>query len=150
MEGGATPEAMTKDDIQRYVQAYKQAALNAIEAGFDGVEIHSCVFSLPWVSGRARGSEADVHIHAHSANGYLLQQFIHEKGSNDRTDEYGGSLENRVRFVKEVIAAVTSAIGAERTGIRWSPWGTFQSMAQDSEEQIAESKSRPRSFGHRE
>lgn len=104
-EGGEKPTPMTKEDIQRYVGHYKQAALDAIEAGFDGVEIHS-------------------------ANGYLLQQFI-EESSNNRTDEYGGSLENRTRFVKEVIEAVASAIGADRTGIRLSPWTTFQGMGKN-------------------
>jgi len=106
-EGGAKPEPLTKEDIKRYVGLYTQAAKNAIEAGFDGVEIHS-------------------------ANGYLLQQFIDET-SNNRTDEYGGSLENRTRFVREVIESVTKAIGQERTGIRWSPFGTFQGMAGKSE-----------------
>jgi len=104
-EGGETPTPMTKEDIKRYVGHYRQAALNAIEAGFDGVEIHS-------------------------ANGYLLQQFI-EESSNNRTDEYGGSIENRTRFTKEVIEAVSSAIGADRTGIRLSPWTTFQGMGQN-------------------
>lgn len=106
-EGGEKPRPLTKDEIKRYVGHYKQAAVNAIEAGFDGVEIHS-------------------------ANGYLLQQFI-EESSNNRTDEYGGSLENRMRFVKEVIEAVTGAIGADRTGIRLSPWTTFQGMGQNKD-----------------
>jgi len=106
-EGGAKPEAQSVEDIKRYVGLYTTAAKNAIEAGFDGVEIHS-------------------------ANGYLLQQYI-DKTSNNRTDDYGGSLENRTRFVREVIKSVTDAIGQEKTGIRWSPFGTFQGMAGKSD-----------------
>ncbi|KAL7409373.1 NADH:flavin oxidoreductase/NADH oxidase [Mrakia frigida] len=94
------PRELTVEDIARYVAAYKQAALNAIEAGFDGVEIHN-------------------------ANGYLLDQFL-QTVSNKRTDSYGGSFENRSRFTREVVKAVTEAIGQEKTGIRFSPWSTFQ------------------------
>lgn len=82
------------------MQDYAQAAKNAVEAGFDGVEIHS-------------------------ANGYLLDQFLQDV-SNDRTDEYGGSIERRSRFTLEVVKAVSDAIGADRTGIRLSPWNDFQ------------------------
>lgn len=117
-EGGAVPEPLTKEDIARYVQHYAQAARNSIEAGFDGVEIHS-------------------------ANGYTLQQFI-SKASNDRTDEYGGSLENRTRFVREVLQAVTNAVGQERTGIRWSPFGTFQGMDGKNDEVLEDYKCRSR------
>ena len=67
-----------------------------------------------------------------SANGYLLQQFI-EEVSNVRTDEYGGVLENRTRFCKEVMAAVVEAVGEERVGIRFSPWSTFQGMGQSGD-----------------
>lgn len=81
---------------------YAHAADNAVnKAGFDGVEIHG-------------------------ANGYLLDQFFQDV-SNKRTDEYGGSLEGRLRFGMEVVQAVTKAVGQEKVGIRLSPWGTFQS-----------------------
>ncbi|KZV72620.1 NADH:flavin oxidoreductase/NADH oxidase [Peniophora sp. CONT] len=98
----ATPRPLTAKDIKEYVQWYAQAAKNAVRAGFDGVEVHS-------------------------ANGYLLDQFV-QSNSNQRTDEYGGSIENRIRFTSEVVQAVTSAIGPERTGIRFSPWSPFQGM----------------------
>ncbi|KAI7861035.1 12-oxo-phytodienoic acid-like protein [Circinella umbellata] len=91
------PREATKDDIQDLIQQFVTAAKNAISAGFDGVEIHG-------------------------ANGYLIQQFI-STSSNKRTDDYGGSIPNRARFVLEVTEAVVNAIGAGRTGIRFSPWG---------------------------
>ncbi|KAK0455301.1 uncharacterized protein EV420DRAFT_1272875 [Desarmillaria tabescens] len=97
-----TPRPMTVDEIQEYTQLFAQASLNAIEAGFDGVEIHG-------------------------ANGYLLDQFTQDV-SNYRTDEYGGSIENRTRFPLEVVDAVVKAIGEERTGYRVSPWNTYQDM----------------------
>ncbi|KAJ8657244.1 hypothetical protein O0I10_007060 [Lichtheimia ornata] len=99
------PHALTVEEIKGIVGDYAQAAKNAIEAGFDGVEIHS-------------------------ANGYLLDQFINTS-SNKRTDEYGGPIENRTRFTLEVVDAVTNAIGAERVGIRFSPWSEFQDMVDE-------------------
>lgn len=90
------PRAMTKDDINLVIEQYRQAALNAIEAGFDGVELHA-------------------------ANGYLINQFI-DSEANSRTDEYGGSVENRLRFLSEVVAAMVEAIGAERVGVRLAPF----------------------------
>ena len=99
-----TPRALTVEEIGALVQAYAQAARNAIAAGFDGVEIHS-------------------------ANGYLLEQFLQSR-SNQRTDRYGGSIENRCRIVLEVTRAVVDAIGADRTAIRLSPYG----VANDSGE----------------
>ena len=90
-----TPRALTVDEIAATVDDYRTAARNAIEAGFDGVEIHA-------------------------ANGYLLDQFLRD-GANRRTDEYGGSIENRLRFPKQVIDAVAAVVGADRTGIRISP-----------------------------
>ncbi|KAI8888894.1 FMN-linked oxidoreductase [Backusella circina FSU 941] len=96
------PRALTIPEIKDLVQDYRQAALNAMEAGFDGVEIHS-------------------------ANGYLLDQFINTS-CNNRTDIYGGSIENRCRFPLEVVDAVVGAVGAERTAIRFSPWSGFQDM----------------------
>ncbi|KAJ9409804.1 hypothetical protein DTO045G8_2280 [Paecilomyces variotii] len=94
------PKAMTVEEIKETVAEFAAAAKRAIEAGFDGVEIHG-------------------------ANGYLLDQFLHDN-VNTRTDEYGGSVENRCRFPLEVIKAVTEAVGAQRTGIRLSPYNYFQ------------------------
>ncbi|CAN6656511.1 NADPH dehydrogenase 2 [Trichomonascus vanleenenianus] len=92
----ATPRALTTAEVKQYVRDYAQAAKNAIAAGMDGVEIHG-------------------------AHGYLVNQFLDET-LNQRTDEYGGSLENRARFLLEVVDAVIEAVGAERTAIRLSPW----------------------------
>ena len=86
---------MTIADIKRTVNDFKQAALNAFEAGFDGVEIHS-------------------------ANGYLLQQFLH-KNSNHRTDEYGGSIENRARIIFEILDELKTVVDLSRVGIRFNP-----------------------------
>lgn len=93
-----TPRALETAEIADMVSVYVRAALNAIEAGFDGVEIHA-------------------------ANGYLIDQFLRDH-ANRRTDNYGGSIENRSRFLLEVVDAVTGAIGAERTGVRISPQNT--------------------------
>ena len=90
-----TPRALRLDEIPAIIMDYQQAAKNAIDAGFDGVEIHA-------------------------ANGYLIQQFLSD-GSNQRTDAYGGSIKNRMRFALEVVDAVVAVIGAHRTGIRLSP-----------------------------
>ena len=87
--------AMSHGDIQRIIQDYARAARNAIDAGFDGVQLHG-------------------------ANGYLIDQFLRDS-ANVRTDEYGGSIENRLRFVTEVLQAVGDEIGMERVGIRFSP-----------------------------
>ncbi|KAI1075774.1 12-oxophytodienoate reductase 1 [Whalleya microplaca] len=95
------PKPMTVDEIQTVVQDFAKAAKNAVEAGFDGVEIHG-------------------------ANGYLLDQFLHDN-INNRTDEYGGSIENRSKFHLEVVKAVSDAIGSDKVGLRLSPWGYFQS-----------------------
>ncbi|QQG36533.1 MAG: alkene reductase [Micavibrio aeruginosavorus] len=96
------PHALTKDEIQDTIDDYQKAAIRAMAAGFDGVEIHG-------------------------ANGYLIDQFLRD-GSNVRTDEYGGSVQNRARFLIEVVEAVTAAIGPERTGLRLSPMNGYQSM----------------------
>ncbi len=96
------PEAMSGDDIRAAIVEYAEAAKNAVAAGFDGVELHA-------------------------ANGYLLEQFLRPT-SNLRTDSYGGSLENRARFVLDVVGAVIGAIGKERVGIRLSPFGVFNDM----------------------
>ncbi|KAI8876797.1 FMN-linked oxidoreductase [Backusella circina FSU 941] len=100
------PRALLIPEIKDITEQYRQAALNAVEAGFDGIEIHS-------------------------ANGYLLDQFINTS-SNNRTDIYGGSIENRARFSLEVVDAIVDAIGAERTAIRFSPWSGFQDMEDET------------------
>ena len=89
------PRALEISELPGIVDDYRKAALAAIEAGFDGVEIHA-------------------------ANGYLIDQFL-KTGSNQRTDAYGGSIENRARLLVEVVRAVTDAVGAGRTGVRLSP-----------------------------
>ncbi|KAL7916824.1 hypothetical protein GGI35DRAFT_49790 [Trichoderma velutinum] len=96
------PEALSYEEIQNFVADYGQAAKNAIEAGFDGVEIHA-------------------------ANGYLVDQFIQDV-ANQRNDEYGGSVDKRNRFALEVTKSAIDAIGADKVGIRISPFSTFQSM----------------------
>ncbi|KAF2828796.1 FMN-linked oxidoreductase [Ophiobolus disseminans] len=101
-EEHAVPKEMTHEDIKDAIAHYAQGAKNAIAAGFDGVEIHG-------------------------ANGYLIDQFIQDK-VNSRTDEYGGSVENRSRFAVEVTQAVVDAVGADKTGIRLSPFSDFQGM----------------------
>ncbi len=92
--------ALTRDEIKATVADYAKAARNAIRAGFDGVQIHG-------------------------ANGYLVDQFLRD-GTNLRTDEYGGPVENRLRFMSEVVQAVASEVGIGRTGIRLSPNGEVQ------------------------
>ena len=93
------PRELTVAEIKEYVRLYSKAASNAIKAGFDGVEMHA-------------------------AYGNLLDQFL-QAVSNERTDEYGGSVDNRVRFPLEVINAVVETIGAERTAVRISPWAPY-------------------------
>jgi len=90
-----TPMRLATSEIPEIVEQYRQAAINAIKAGFDGIEIHG-------------------------AHGYLIDQFLKD-GINERTDEYGGSLSNRCRFLLEVTRAVVSAIGADRVAVRVSP-----------------------------
>ena len=97
-----TPRSLELGEIAGIVAQFRQAAVNAKDAGFDGVEVHG-------------------------ANGYLLDQFLRD-GSNQRSDRYGGSFENRARFLLEVIDAVAGVYGAERVGVRLSPWGSFNGM----------------------
>jgi len=99
MQPHSTPHAMTADDIRHAIDEFVNAARLALEAGFDGVELHA-------------------------ANGYLLEQFLNAN-VNTRTDGYGGTAENRNRLVLDVARATAAAIGAERVGIRVSPYGTF-------------------------
>lgn len=97
------PHELTIEEIKEVINEFRQAAANAIKAGFDGVEIHG-------------------------ANGYLVDQFIRDS-SNQRTDKYGGSIENRTRFALEVVQAVSKEIGADRTGIRLSPLTPFNDLS---------------------
>jgi 2,4-dienoyl-CoA reductase-like NADH-dependent reductase (Old Yellow Enzyme family) len=99
----SAPRALPTGEIERVVNDYVQAALNALDSGFDGVELHG-------------------------ANGYLFEQFI-SAAVNDRVDQYGGSIENRLRFPLEVIDAVSDAIGSRRVGLRISPFGRLYDMA---------------------
>ncbi len=102
MKEFVTPRALTLDEIKTVVQEYVTGAKNAMEAGFDGVEIHG-------------------------ANGYLIDQFLRD-GTNCRDDGYGGSVENRARFLFEIVKGISSAIGSDKTGVRLSPSGTFNDM----------------------
>jgi N-ethylmaleimide reductase len=95
MQDFEIPRALSIEEIRQVVEDYKQAAMNAMEAGFDGVELHA-------------------------ANGYLPQQFLSDS-ANQRTDEYGGTVENRNHFVLEVMEAITSVVGSGKAGIRLSP-----------------------------
>ncbi|KAF6759863.1 NADH:flavin oxidoreductase/NADH oxidase [Ephemerocybe angulata] len=99
------PRALTLSEINEYVGWFAQAGKNAIEAGFDGIEVHG-------------------------AYGYLVDQFLQDT-SNKRTDGYGGSVENRSRFALRIMDAISEAIGAERTAIRLSPWNRYQDMKMD-------------------
>jgi N-ethylmaleimide reductase len=103
-----TPRALDTAEIPAIVEQYAQAARNALAAGFDGVEVHG-------------------------ANGYLIDQFLRDR-TNQRTDRYGGSFENRSRFLLEVVDAVIAAVGAERTGVRISPQNEQNDIA-DSDPQ---------------
>jgi N-ethylmaleimide reductase len=97
-----TPREIPEAEIPRYVGLYKQAALNAIRAGFDGVEVHG-------------------------ANGYLIDQFLRD-GSNKRQGAYGGPIANRAKFLFDVLSEVTHAIGSDRVGLRLSPLNSYNGM----------------------
>jgi N-ethylmaleimide reductase len=103
------PRALRTDELPGIVAAYRHAARCAIDAGFDGVEVHG-------------------------ANGYLIDQFLRDS-INDRTDEYGGSIENRTRLLVDVMTAVVEEIGAGRTGVRLSPVTPVNDAGQDSNPQ---------------
>jgi N-ethylmaleimide reductase len=103
MKPFVTPRALETEEIPGIVDQFRHGAKNALEAGFDGVEIHG-------------------------ANGYLLDQFLRD-GTNKRTDEYGGSIENRARLHLEVTEAVVGVWGSDRVGIRLSPSGTYNDMS---------------------
>ncbi|MFF3245701.1 alkene reductase [Streptomyces sp. NPDC002870] len=104
------PRELSGDEVRATVGEFVEAARNAIEAGFDGVELHG-------------------------ANGYLIHQFL-APNTNLRTDEWGGSVENRIRFAVEVTKAVAAAIGAERTGLRISPGNPYNDIAETDSEKV--------------
>jgi len=101
-DASKAPRALKEDEIWEFVEDYAQAAKNAVEAGFDGVE-------------------------GHFANGYLVDQFLQDK-CNKRTDAWGGSVEKRSKFAIEVAKALCKAIGPEKVGVRLSPFSSFQGM----------------------
>jgi N-ethylmaleimide reductase len=103
-----TPRALQIEEMPYIVQQYARGSRNALEAGFDGVEVHG-------------------------ANGYLLDQFINSS-TNRRTDAYGGAIENRMRLLIEVVEAVSDVWGQDRVGVRLSPLGTFNDMGDDDPE----------------
>lgn len=105
----SAPRALRDDEIPSLVEDYRRAAINAVEAGFDGVEVHA-------------------------ANNYLLDQFMRDS-VNDRSGPYGGSIANRTRLVVDIMKSVAGAIGAARTGIRLSPVTTFNDTPRDSDPQ---------------
>ncbi|CAL9138730.1 unnamed protein product [Musa acuminata var. zebrina] len=111
IEEYSRPRRLRTEEIPRIVEDFRLAARNAIEAGFDGVEIHG-------------------------ANGYLIEQFMKDS-ANDRTDEYGGSLENRCRFALEVVEAVVGEIGADRVGMRLSPFLDYMDCWDSDPEALA-------------
>lgn len=104
----SVPRALATDEIAGIVHDYAHAARNALEAGFDGVELHA-------------------------ANGYLINQFI-DSQANTRTDAYGGALSNRLRFLREVVQAVSAVTGPERLGVRLAPLTTLQGAVDDTPE----------------
>lgn len=103
------PRALETDEVARVTADFVQAARNAIEAGFDGIELHG-------------------------ANGYLFEQFINGE-LNQRADKYGGSIENRIRFTLETVDAVAGVIGKDKTGIRLAPYGRFGDMKEYPDEE---------------
>lgn len=105
-ENTSEPIAMSLEQINMTIDEFISGARRAKQAGFDGVEIHA-------------------------ANGYMIDQFIRTR-TNQRDDDYGGSLDNRLRFVREIVAGVANEIGADRTAIRLSPTGTFGDIADDN------------------
>lgn len=116
----STPRALETDEIPLIVEQFRVAARNCIEAGFDGIEIHG-------------------------AHGYLIEQFT-KSSVNDRTDKYGGSVENRLRFLNEVVEAVAGEIGADRTGVRISPFTNY--MESEEKEPTAYGVAAVKSLNH--
>jgi N-ethylmaleimide reductase len=104
------PHALTSEEISDIIDDYTRAAENALAAGFNGVEVHA-------------------------ANGYLIDQFLRD-GSNHRNDEFGGSLENRTRFLMQVLDTVTNVWGSDRVGVRLSPLNSFNTMSDSNPEAL--------------
>ena len=111
MKPYVVPREMTQADIDQLVAAYRKGAANAVRAGFDGVEIHG-------------------------ANGYIIDQFL-QSATNRRTDDYGGSTANRCRLLREIIAAVSKEISADRIGLRVSPTSKRKGMGDDNPGELA-------------
>ncbi len=116
MQDYSTPEALTTKEVKKVIASFVAAARNAISAGFDGIELHG-------------------------ANGYLIEQFLNPN-VNDRGDQYGGSVENRVRFAVELAEAVSAAIGPDKVGIRLSPNSTLGDLQPYDADTILETYSR--------
>ncbi|MEU4442936.1 alkene reductase [Actinosynnema sp. NPDC050801] len=110
MEEFVTPVELSPADIEATIADFAAAARNAVDAGFDGIELHG-------------------------ANGYLLHQFLADN-TNLRTDEWGGSVDNRIRFVVEVVRATSEAIGAHRVGLRISPANPYNDIAEESHHEL--------------
>lgn len=108
-EGAKVPRALTKEEINKVAEEFGQAAQNAIEVGFDGIEVHA-------------------------ANGYLINQFL-AKSANKRTDEYGGSIENRSRFLFEVLDSIATKVDLSKVAIRISPSLNESGILDDDETQ---------------
>ena len=106
MKDFVEPRELTTEEVKSVVKEFATAAKNAIDAGFDGVELHS-------------------------ANGYLVHQFL-GTNTNLRTDEYGGSDENRARFLLEILDAISAEIGSEKLGVKLSPTVPFNSMEDEN------------------
>lgn len=111
MKPYVVPREMTSDDIRDVIAAYGRAAQNAMDAGFDGIEIHA-------------------------ANGYIIDQFLQSK-TNRRTDDYGGSIDNRCRLLRDILAVVVKAVPADRTGIRISPTSARKGMGDEDPHALA-------------
>lgn len=107
-----TPQALTIEGIKHIVSQFRQAAINAKAAGFDGVELHG-------------------------ANGYLVDQFLHDQ-TNQRTDEYGGSIPNRVRFLLEVLHELIEVCGADRVGLHFSPYADTHQVSDSNPDALYE------------
>ncbi|SKB91214.1 alkene reductase [Daejeonella lutea] len=102
MQDHPEPRAFSTEEVQSTIEEYVTAAKNSIDAGFDGIELHA-------------------------ANGYLIEQFLNP-GTNTRDDQYGGSIENRSRFLLEIVEQTVKVIGKDKVGVRFSPYGAFNDM----------------------
>lgn len=110
MQDHSKPAALSTAGVQNVIKGFVKASENAIEAGFDGVELHA-------------------------ANGYLLEQFLNPN-VNNRSDQYGGSMENRARFILDIASQIADTIGKERIGIRFSPFSSLGDLAPYDEKEV--------------